>query len=221
MRRIPTAELLDTDAGTPAEVAASLRDLQRINRWFGGISTTLSMVRRIAQATGQRELTLLEVAAGSGDVPGRVRARLARNGIKLRIVLLDRAVTHLDSVRPAVAGDALALPFQDESFDLVSSSLFAHHLPPDAVVAFAQEALRVCRTAVLVNDLIRDPLHLGLIYAGLPLFRSHITRHDSVASVKQAYTVTEMRDMFKRTPAKKIEITRHYLYRMGVIAWKH
>lgn len=221
MRRIPTAELLDTDAGTAAEVAASLRDLQRINRWFGGISTTLSMVRRIAQATGQRELTLLEVAAGSGDVPGRVRARLARNGIQLRIVLLDRAVTHLDSVRPAVAGDALALPFQDASFDLVSSSLFAHHLPPDAVVAFAQEALRVCRTAVLVNDLIRDPLHLGLIYAGLPLFRSHITRHDSVASVKQAYTVTEMRDMFKRTPAKKIEITRHYLYRMGVIAWKH
>ena len=29
-----------------------------------------------------------------------------------------------------VAGDALSLPFRDESFDLLSCNLFAHHLSP-------------------------------------------------------------------------------------------
>ena len=119
-----------------------------------------------------------------------------------------------------MAGDALALPFRDASFDLVSCNLFAHHLSPEAIVEFATEALRVCRVAVLINDLVREPLHLSLVYAGLPLYRSRLTRHDAPASVRQAYTPDEMRDLLARTSAARVEIHRHYLFRMGVIAWK-
>ena len=61
MKRVPTAELLDTDSGTPAEVAASLGDLRRINRWFGGVATTEDMVGRVARETG----AVVPVAAGS------------------------------------------------------------------------------------------------------------------------------------------------------------
>jgi ubiquinone/menaquinone biosynthesis C-methylase UbiE len=121
----------------------------------------------------------------------------------------------------ALVGDALALPFQDGSFDVVSSNLFIHHLMPEAVQQFVSEALRVCRKAVLINDLIRSPLHLALVYAGLPLFRSRLTWHDAPASVRQAYTIEEMRGMLKSTPAARVEISSHYLFRMGVIAWKH
>ena len=95
--------------------------------------------------------------------------------------------------------DALSAPFADSSFDLVSCSLFVHHLSPEVVVEFAREALRVCRLAVLVNDLVRHPLHLALAYAGAPLYRSRITRNDAPASVKQAYTVEEMSELFCRT----------------------
>jgi len=88
-------------------------------------------------------------------------------------------------------------------------------------VEFAKEALRVARTAVLINDLIRHPLHLALVYAGVPMYRSRLTRHDAPASVRQAYTPEEMCTMLKLTSAAKIEMSRHYLFRMGVIAWKH
>ena len=117
----------------------------------------------------------------------------------------------------AVAGDALALPFRDASFDLVSCTLFAHHLSPDQLVHFVNEGLRVCRTAVLINDLVRRSLHLSLVYAGLPLYRSRITRHDAPASVRQAYTPDEMQALLKRTRASRTEIHRHYFFRMGVI----
>ncbi len=69
MKRILTPELLDSDSGTPAEVVASLGDLRRINLWFGGVSTTEEMIRRIARETKMSSLSLLEVAAGSGYVP--------------------------------------------------------------------------------------------------------------------------------------------------------
>jgi hypothetical protein len=63
-------------------------------------------------------------------------------------------------------------------------------------------------------------LHLGLVYLGQPLFRSRITRHDTVVSVQRAYTASEMADILKATSATKVEIHDTYLYRMGVIAWK-
>ncbi len=222
MKRVATPELLDTDCGTPAEVAASLADLRRINRWFGGVTTTEDMVWRVAREVSSSSLSLLEVAAGTGYVPQTARERLLDRGLSLQITSLDRAASHLmNNGRRAVAGDALALPFRDSSFDLLSSNLFAHHLSPPELVHFAEEGLRVCRVAVLINDLVRNPLHMSLVYAGMPLYRSRLTRHDAPASVRQAYTVDEMQSLLARTSAARVEIHRHYLFRMGVVAWKH
>jgi hypothetical protein len=220
MKRVVTTELLDTDSGTPAEVAASLDDLRMINRWFGGIGTTEDMIARVARETRVSSLSLLEVAAGSGYVPETAREQLQRQGLKLQITLLDRAPSHLNGGTRAVTGDALALPFRDATFELVSCNLFAHHLSPGQLVDFVNEALRVCRVAVLINDLVRGAMHLSLVYAGLPLYRSRLTRHDAPASVRQAYTPEEMRALLAQTSAARIEIHRHYLFRMGVIAWK-
>jgi hypothetical protein len=91
MKRAVIAELLDTDCGTPAEVAASLRDLRRINRWFGGVATTEDLVWRVARQIGSSSLSLLEVAAGSGYVPQTAGERLLHRG--LRKSLHDRAAS--------------------------------------------------------------------------------------------------------------------------------
>jgi ubiquinone/menaquinone biosynthesis C-methylase UbiE len=178
------------------------------------------MVEQVAKSTGANQLSLLEVAAGSGDSPCYASEQLAARGIRLEITLLDRHASHVGNGGRSVAGDALALPFQDGSFDLVSSGLFAHHLAPEQVVRFVDESLRVSQKAVLLNDLIRHPLHLAMVYAGSLLYSSRLTRHDAPASVRQAYTVSEMREMLRATTASRIEISPHYLFRMGVIAWK-
>lgn len=220
MKRVPTLELLDSDAGSAKEIAGSISDLWFINRAFGGVSTAHLLIEKVARAQASSKISMLEVASGPGAVPKAVHQRLQRKGIDLEISLLDRSRAHLNGSRRSVVGDAVELPFSDGSFDVVSSTLFAHHLMPDEVVKFLGEGLRVCRTALLINDVIRNPVHLGLVYAGLPLFRSRLTWHDAPASVRQAYTVEEMRDMARRAGAARVEASAHYLYRMGVIAWK-
>jgi hypothetical protein len=73
---------------------------------------------------------------------------------------------------------------------------------------------------VLINDLIRSRLHLLLVYLGLPLFRSRITWHDAPASVRRAYTCDEMRVLLADVGAREVQVSRHYLFRMGVLLWK-
>ncbi len=221
MQRAIIPELLDSDCGTPAEVDAALSDLCNINRWFGGVGTTERMLRKVAGQAGLRSLSLLEVAAGSSYVPEACRQKLSHAGLELEVTLLDRAPSHLKNGTRAVAADALALPFSDSSFDVVSSTLFAHHLNPQELIGFVREAQRVCRHAVLINDLIRHPIHLALVHAGLPLFRSRITHHDAPASVRQAYIPEEIASLLAYSGAGRVEIQRRYLFRMGVIAWKN
>ena len=223
MKRVVIPELLDSDSGTPAEIAASLSDLRRINQWFGGVATTQSMVQYVAEKVGARSFSLLEVAGGAGDVPQAVRERLKRSGVQVQVSLLDRATSHLrnrNNGTHAVTGDALALPFANASFDLVSCCLFAHHLAPEEVVRFVDEGLRVCRSAVLINDLVRHPAHLALVYGGWPLYRSRLTQHDAPASVRGAYTLDEMRDVLRQTRARGVMAGRRFLFRMGVVVWK-
>jgi SAM-dependent methyltransferase len=227
MQRVVVPELLDSDSGTADEVARSISDLGRINRWFGGNSTTLSMVRQVAETSGRPSVSLLEVAAGSGEVPDSAREELRKRGIDLEITLLDRARSHLRQARPQgsgklrlVVGDALCLPFPPSSFDMVASSLFVHHLEREQLIEFVEEGLRVARIAVVINDLVRHPLHLLLAYAGYPLYRSRLTRHDAPVSVRRAYTAAELTEILRSTKAKRVTIESHYLFRLGVVAWK-
>ncbi|MBV9343337.1 MAG: methyltransferase domain-containing protein [Acidobacteria bacterium] len=222
MRRCPTSELLDADCGNLGEVAGSLEDLRWFNRWFGGISTVRNLLKEVAGRTRQREFSVLEVAAAEGYIPQLLTLELRTAGIRLEITLLDRLASHLPSNGnfAKIVADALHLPFPESSFDVVCCSLFLHHLCPDEVVQFAGEALRVCRVALLAHDLIRHPLHLALAYAGIPFYQSRLTRNDAPASVHQAYTVPEMRDLLYRAGSGDVHIEEHFLFRMGAAAWK-
>ena len=216
--------MLDTDSGTPDEIRDSLADLANINRYLGGHRTTTELLREVAQTTGKSSLTCLDVGGATGEAVYAVERRLNRRGIQLRASVLDRMPGHLckNSQNGVlhIAGDALALPFRDGSYDVVASNLFCHHLEPKQLVQFFNEALRVSRIAVVVNDLRRNYFHLASTYAGFLFYRSRITRHDAPASVRRAYTVEELRSFLSQTLASKITIRKRYFQRMGIIAWR-
>jgi ubiquinone/menaquinone biosynthesis C-methylase UbiE len=223
MRRVDRPEILDSNKCSPEEVRTALQTIGRINRWFGGVATTQKMVERAADATGVKRFSLLEVASGLGEVPNIVRCNLERRGVELDVTLLDVSRSHLPAGNRSLVADALRLPFPGDAFDLVSCTLFAHHLNPPQLGSFLQEAFRVCRRAVLINDLVRHPLHLALVYASFPIMGSRIAWLDGLTSVRRAYRPEEIRDVAASAfPARHpgIEISRQYLFRMGIVFWK-
>ena len=111
MKRVVVPELLDSDTGTAREVEDSLHDLQMVNRWFGGAQVMSDLLYQVAAQRRLESVSWLDVAGASGDIAGLAQKSLARKGVRLEPILLDRAATHLNGNYPSVCSDALALPF--------------------------------------------------------------------------------------------------------------
>lgn len=221
MKRVVTPELLDEDLGSPEEIAATLLDLRSINQKLGGFSSMTKLLRKVAAKSGKRELTFLDVAGGTGDVAEQVSKSLARDGVEVSASVLDRAPAHMNGrLQTRVAGDALALPFAEDSFDVVGCNLFLHHLEPNEMTRFFHEALRVARVAVVVSDLRRNRFHWAAASLGRLIYRSRLTRNDAPASVRRAYTIPELENICGRSHAQNCDIGPLYFQRVGMILWK-
>jgi SAM-dependent methyltransferase len=184
--RVLKPELLDS---LPEhEARASLADLVRINRDWGGHST---LRRLLAQVVRHDEtFSLLDVGAASGDMGDCVRA----NYPGARITSLDYRLSHLrENPGPSVVGDGFALPFRDASFDFVFCSLFLHHFTNSQITDLLAAFGRVARRGVLVIDLERNPI----AYWFLPWTRwllgwDPVTVHDGKISVEAAFRPREL-----------------------------
>jgi len=222
MKRIVIPELLDDDLGTPDEVRDSLLDLRGINRKFGGFASVRHLIDSVARRYHKGSLQLLDVAGGTGDVMLNVCQELAKK-VRLQTTILDRALTHMNGTREKftrVAGDAVSLPFASGSFDVVSCNLFLHHLEPEQVAVFFNEALRVARLAVIASDIRRNRWHWIAAHIGKLKYRSRLTCHDAPVSIRRAYTIAEARAMARNSKASFSLVQPHYFQRFGLILWK-
>jgi len=183
--RVLKPEILDT---LPYEQAkASLADLTRLNRRWGGHSTLRSLLARIAPET---PFSLLDVGAASGDMGSRVRELYP----DARVISLDRIASHLSSAwTPRVAGDAFDLPFRPKSIDYVFCSLFLHHFTDDHVTQLLAAFAGVARRAVLVIDLDRNPIPYYFVPWTRWLFGwDPVTVNDARISVEAAFRPREL-----------------------------
>ena len=215
MQRARVVEWLDSDHGTPAEVAASLRDLDRINRWFGGVHTTRKLLRMVAKGRRPQRYSVLDVGGATSRV---VTLAAQAEGLDAATTVVDLSATHLKPSHGLV-GDALRLPFADKSFDLVHCNLFLHHLSAEQALEFLRCAMRVARVAVLVNDLRRSAIHLLSVQVSSPILFSRITRHDAAASVRNAYNEREMLALFRESGASASELHRRLFFRLAGVLW--
>lgn len=195
-RAVETLDDPHADAGL---VAASLRDIARINRVFGGAAAAARRVDEYLAATpAGAVLTLLDVGTGSGDIPRAVARRARRRGIRLRLLGLER---HPAAVREAArAGDLAAiladgsrLPLRPRAVDLVLCCKVLHHAPGAAGTRLIAELDRVARLAVVIADIHRSALAAAGIWLAGHLLRFHpATRRDSVISVFRGFSRPEL-----------------------------
>lgn len=226
--RAARLELLDRldDNRLISELDTNLRDIRRSNRYLGGASALLSQLWPYLNAT--QPVSLLDVATGSADIPIMIARRAARQHLPVAIVATDIAKPVLNEARRQVdrsglkairteQADALALPYRDAEFDLVTCSLALHHFDPRRAVIVLSEMRRVARRAVFVNDLERSRLAwIGAWLLAHGTTRNRLTRHDAPLSVQRAYTKEEILGLCRQAGWQSTRFARARFYRMVI-----
>ena len=212
-------EVLDGTVTAP-ERAASLADIDRLNSWFGGYAISLREIRRLASAVPRdRSLRIVDVGGATASFAVRVARWARRTGRAVHIVVVDRDATTLRLARAAAAGypeislvlgDAAALPCRERGIDIVTSALTLHHLEPTQAAASLHEMAAAARIGVVVNDLLRRRLSLGLVWLVTRLLGCHpISRHDGPLSVRRSYSRDELTALAEQAGAQRLTIREY------------
>jgi len=226
--RLYEEELLDAGEGTDDDVAGSLIDLRRINRFLGGRKVIMHAIETCLKRTGPERISLLDIGTGSADLPLAIAGNCRERGIETFVAAVDLSERNLRIARTRlgvgpeihlVRANSLDLPFAERSFDFVTASLFLHHFQDEDVVKLLADFGRIARQAVIINDLIRNlvPYYFTRI-AGPLLAKSFLTRNDGPVSVLRGFTVSEMNELADRAGLKKRELKRVFPYRLSLVA---
>jgi SAM-dependent methyltransferase len=201
-------ELLDDPGADPARVAATLRDIARANRWFGGASAVrYGLSRTLDDVPRASRLSLLDLGTGLGDLPRVATRWAAMRGIELVPIGLElnRAAAALAraSGLPVAVACAGVPPVGDKSVDIVLLSQVAHHLTAESVVQLFRTCDRLARHAVIVADLRRHPLAASSFRFGARLLGfDRVTLSDGVTSIRRGYSRRELRDLMAAAGVK-------------------
>jgi len=218
-------ELLDDAVHDPQELEQSLEQVAAVNRWLGGAR---ALMRHLGPFLDDARVTrILDIGTGSADLPRQVVHWARRHGRRVELTATDlhpqmRAIAAARCAGiPEItveAADALALPFADAAFDVVTLSLTLHHFDGNDQVNALREAARVARRAVIINELRRTRInYLGARMLAATLWRSNrLTRHDGPLSVLRAFTPAELLAL-ARGAGMEAHVHTHYFQRVVLV----
>ena len=198
------AELLDDPTASPAAVTASLRNIARANRWFGGAAAVrFGLARALADVPRGTTLSLLDLGTGLGDLPGVAVRWGATRGIRVVPVGLERNRVAATLATAAAVPTALACagsaPIREKSVDIVLLSQVAHHLTPASIVRLLRTCDRLARRAAIVADLRRSVVAPAAFWLGArALGFDPVTVADGMTSIRRGFSRSELCSLMTR-----------------------
>ncbi len=222
-------ELLDDpDEAAAHELRQSLRDIRMANLVGQGTAVILRHLPHvIGDWPADRPLRVLDFATGSGDIPRAIIRWTRRRGIACTVLATDISPEVLDETRAHTRGypeidvmacDSRDAPFAPGSFDVVTCSLALHHLDAPGAVATLGQMARIARHGFIVNDVERSwPAYIAAVALVYGITRNRLTRHDGPASVRRAFTRTEIRQMATEAGIRGGRIVQHAFWRIAFV----
>lgn len=221
------AEWMDDPAIDPTLHAHALRGLHRINWLSGAVPMVWHAIRPFA---GERSgpLQVGDLACGSGDIAVGIAAMAQRDRTDIRIVGYDVSATAVDAGRQRAREAGLEVAFErldvlaealPGGLDVLTCSLFLHHLDESEVVALLRRMGEAARCGVVVADLERRWLGHGLAWTVPRLITTSPVVHlDARLSARAAWTRSELVAMAERAGLHGPDVRPRWPARM-VMRW--
>ena len=196
LRASPRAlpELMDGDCSYE-DFRGCLRSLEQINRWLLGYRPTLAWLRRLSHGL-RVPVHIVDVGSGGGDLLQQIAGWARKRGIAVQLTGIDlnpyaaRAAAESTPKELGIAwvtGNALVYR-PEKPVDIVVSSLMAHHLEDEEIIALLRWMEASARVGWFINDLERSKLSCRMFGWLDRLVGWHrFVRHDGPVSFRRAF----------------------------------
>jgi 2-polyprenyl-3-methyl-5-hydroxy-6-metoxy-1,4-benzoquinol methylase len=221
-QRYRQPELMDQPGLELAAHARALEGLRRIHAMSRTGAVLWRPIARMARTVQAESGTVrvLDLATGGGIIPLTLARRAARAELNVSVDGCDISSQAVELARTKAAAwgvpsrffvlDALSQPLPRD-YDVVTCSLFLHHLDETDAIALLGRMAAVARRLVLVDDLVRSRWGYLLALVGCRLLSgSRIVHVDGPRSVAAAFTPDEALALASRAGLPQARLVRHW-----------
>jgi 2-polyprenyl-3-methyl-5-hydroxy-6-metoxy-1,4-benzoquinol methylase len=219
-------ELMDADDLDAATYGAVVHDLAKVNTLTMARRPTLNFIDKIAWRRDPLlgAIRILDVGFGDGDMLRRIAKWGATFGQKVDLVGIDLNPRSALAATQATPDDLkisyLTGDYADlagDEWDVIISSLVAHHMTREQLVAFIRFMDAEAKAGWFINDLHRH----GFAYRGFPLLAAimswhPIVRHDGQLSIARSYRPREWPAILAEAGVTDAVVARKFPFRLCV-----
>lgn len=225
-QRSTQSEWLDRPGIPQKLLEQNLRELDFLNRWFGGHQISLAGLKKLA-TDKSRLYRLADLGCGSGDLLKYLAKWARKNGLLLKHTGIDKnpgAIAYLKkhcSGFPEIEG--MVCDYKDflngkQPVDIIHASLFCHHLSDNELVGFFRQTNAVAKMGFIVSDLQRNRFaYYGARLLTVLLNGSKLSKNDGPLSVLRAFKQSELELLLKEAGVKNYQIQRRGFFRFLIV----
>ncbi|HVW77377.1 MAG TPA: methyltransferase domain-containing protein [Alloacidobacterium sp.] len=223
--RAQLEELMDGPC-TYEEYRACILDLESVNRLLDGYQPILHWLSSLA-GSHNKPLHIVDVGSGGGGMLRKLESSAICNEHQLKLVGIDqnpyaarisREISSPGSKISWVTCNVFSYA-SAEPIDVITSSLFTHHLSEDEIVQFLIWMEANARLGWFINDLHRSAVSFHTFRLLAWAMRWHrFVRHDGPVSIRRSFRSEDWLRMCEAAnlPLQKIEIRKNAFGRLCV-----
>ena len=199
LKRSYQKEIMDDFSITDMRINDALKELEIINKFLGGKSTTKKGIKLLLNNYSvSNKIKILDVGAGGSD--NFSFDKLLNEEIEITSFDINKGVCRYTGNHGIegniVCGDVFHLPFKESSFDIVHASLFMHHFNEEEINVLLEKFLKISRYGIIINDLQRSLFALaGIKLLTLLFSRSKMVQNDGPLSVRRGFLKNELKEI--------------------------
>ena len=178
------------------ELEEALRHLRLLNRIFAASGPLLYGVKELWKRSGcPKELHIMDIGAGSGEMNRRILRWANRKGIRVRITLVDMTEEACREANQIFASEPRVRTIRQDVFDIgeeaadmLICSQFLHHFPDERLAVVTGHMLKAARLGVVICDIHRHWIAWSAVWLVARIIsRNRYIRHDAPLSVAKGF----------------------------------
>ena len=217
-------ELMDDFALEGEILRDALDKIASINKLLGGNKVTLDGVKSlIGSINKDREISILDVGCGNGDMLRTLAEYGQANQIKFKLIGVDAnafTIRHAEDLSGRYDNisyqciDIFTDAFKTINFDIILCTLTLHHFKDEEILNLMQSFQQQTSLGIVINDLHRSKLAYHLFNTICFVFRlNEMSRKDGLVSILRGFKKADLEQYSKELKFKNYSIRWRWAFR--------